>query len=93
MPAMATASATALAANFHDRSIEYEAAMPTAAPAGETIDSAVEACVIAIASRKPSPGSAAIQGGGNVARLRTTAPARTSQSCQPSVRTTSSTSR
>ncbi len=70
MPAIATASATAADPNFHDRSIEYEAAMPTAAPAGETIESAVEACVIAIASRNPRPGSAAIHGGGNVARFR-----------------------
>ena len=67
--------------------------MPTAAPAGATIDSAVDACVIAIASRKPRPGSAAIHGGGNVARLSATAAASTSQSCQLSVRTTSRTSR
>ena len=51
MPATATARATAAGANFQDLSIEYDAAIPTAAPAGETIESAVEACVIAIASR------------------------------------------
>ena len=45
--------ATAAGANFQDLSIEYDAAIPTAAPAGETIESAVDACVIAIASRKP----------------------------------------
>ena len=56
MPATATASATAAGGNFHDRSIEYDAAIPTAAPAGETIESAVDACVIAIASRNPRPG-------------------------------------
>ena len=82
MPAIATARPTAAGSYLHDRSIEYDAAMPTAAPAGETIDSAVEAWVIAIASRNPRPGSAAIHGGGKVARLRTTAPARRSQSCQ-----------
>ena len=47
MPAIATARPTAAASYLHDRSIEYDAAMPTAAPAGETIDSAVEAWVMA----------------------------------------------
>ena len=51
IPVTATARATAADGYFHARSIEYEAPMPTAAPAGETIESAVEACVIAIASR------------------------------------------
>ena len=81
------------AANFHERSIEYEAAIPTAAPAGETIESAVDAWVIAMASRNPSPGSAAIHGGGNVARFRTTAPASTASPASRAPRTTSSTSR
>ena len=93
MPAIATARPTAPGSNFQDRSIEYDAAMPTAAPAGETIDSAVDACVMAIASRKPSPGSAAIHGGANVARFSTTAAASTAQSCQSRSRTTSRTSR
>ena len=51
IPVMATARATAADGYLHERSIEYEAPIPTAAPAGETIESAVEACVIAIASR------------------------------------------
>ena len=46
MPVTATASATGAAAKPHERSIEYEPAMPTAAPAGETSESAVDACVI-----------------------------------------------
>ena len=37
--------------NPHERSIEYDAAMPTAAPAGATSESAVDACVIASASQ------------------------------------------
>ena len=52
-----------------DRSIEYEPAIPTAAPAGDMVASAVDAWVIARACRNPSPGRAAIQGGGKVARL------------------------
>ena len=51
IPATATASATADAGNFQERNIEYDAAIPTAAPAGETIESAVEAWVIAMPSR------------------------------------------
>ena len=51
IPVIATARPTAAAGNPQDRSIEYDAAMPTAAPAGETIESAVDAWVIAIPSR------------------------------------------
>ena len=40
--------------------------MPTAAPAGATIESAVEAWVIISAGQKRRPGSAAIHGGAKV---------------------------
>ena len=43
--------------------------MPTASPPGSTLAAAVEAWESTIACRKESPGSAAIQGGPNVARL------------------------
>ena len=49
--------------------IPYEPAIPTAAPPGNTSESAVDACVSAIARMKPRPGSAIIHGGANVARL------------------------
>ena len=52
------------------RSIEYEIAMPTASPPGSTLEAAVEACDSTRACRNERPGSAAIQGGANVARLR-----------------------
>ena len=51
MPAIATARPTGPSLELQERSIEYDAAIPTAAPAGETIESAVEACVIAMPSR------------------------------------------
>jgi hypothetical protein len=92
-PAIATATPTERRSKPHERSIENEPAMPTAAPAGETIESAVEACVSTIACRKRRPGSADIHGGANVTRLSATAPASRAQSCQSSPRSTSSTSR
>ena len=55
MPVTATASPTGPARSLHDRSIEYDAAIPTAAPAGETIESAVEAWVIAMRLAEPEP--------------------------------------
>ena len=51
------------------RRIPYWPAMPTAAPAGVTIESAVEAWVIISAGQKRRPGSATIHGGAKVPRL------------------------
>ena len=51
--------------------------MPIAAPPGATIESAVDAWVIASACRKRRPGSATIHGGANVARFSAVAPAST----------------
>ncbi len=92
-PVTATASPTGPLPNPQERSIEYEPAIPTAAPAGETSESAVEAWLIMNAWRKPIPGSAAIQGGANVTRLITVATVRTTASSQPSVFITLQTSR
>ena len=49
--------------------------MPMASPPGSTFAAAVEACVITRALRKERRGSAAIQGGAKVSRLRIAAPA------------------
>ena len=51
------------------RRIPYEPAIPTAAPPGATIESAVDAWVIISAGRKRSPGSATIHGGAKVTTL------------------------
>ena len=56
MPVTATASPTGAAAKPQERSIVNEPAMPTAAPAGATIESAVDAWLITNAWRKRSPG-------------------------------------
>ena len=71
----ATARAVGALPNPHERNIEYDPAIPTAAPAGVTMESAVDACVITRACLKPRPGSAAIQLGGNVTMFSTVAPA------------------
>ena len=55
--------------------------MPIAAPPGATIESAVDACVIASACRKRRPGSVTIHGGANVARLSAVAPTSTATHC------------
>ena len=68
-PTRVTARATSRAGKPQRRVIPYEPAIPTAAPPGNTSDSAVDACVSSIARTKPSPGSAIIHGGANVARL------------------------
>ena len=47
----------------------YDPAMPTAAPAGETRESAVAAWVSMNACRNPSPGTATIQGGAKVSEV------------------------
>jgi hypothetical protein len=52
------------------RRIPYVPAIPTAAPAGTTIESAVETWVKANADRKRRPGNATIHGGAKVRRLR-----------------------
>ena len=49
--------------------IPYCPAIPTAAPPGATIESAVEAWVIISAGQKRSPGSATIHGGAKVQML------------------------
>ena len=75
------------------RSIPQEPAIPTAAPPGAMIESAVDACVIANAWRKRRPGSVTIHGGAKVTRLSTVAPISTSTHSQVSVLTTPQTSR
>ena len=69
----AVATATCSARNPQRRNIEYERAMPTASPPGTTLDAAVDACDITSAWTNERPGSAAIQGGAKVRRLRTAA--------------------
>ena len=53
-------------------SIANELAIPTAAPPGATVESAVEASVTRVARRYDSPGSAATHGGPYVAVFSTT---------------------
>ena len=68
-----TARAIGLVPNPQTLRIPNWPAMPTAAPPGATIESAVEACVIISAGQKRSPGSATIHGGANVQMLRAVA--------------------
>ena len=75
------------------RSTPYEPAIPTAAPPGTTIESAVEACVRAKAERKSRPGSATIHGGAKVRRLRIVAATSASTHGHDRPRTTAHTSR
>ena len=93
MPVTATARPTGALPKPQERSIEYEPAIPTAAPAGETSESAVDAWLMTNAWRKPIPGKAAIHGGANVTRLITVATVRTAASVQVSVWMTLQTSR
>ncbi len=90
-PVTATASVTAAGLKPHFRSIPNDSAIPTAGPPGATTVRAVDACVTTNAWRKRSPGSAAIQGGANVARLSTVAPPSRAKSCHENPLTTSHT--
>ncbi len=92
-PVRATARPTAGLANPHARSIVNESAIPTATPAGATYVEAVEAWVTTNAWRKRRPGSAAIQGGANVARFSRVAPRRRAMSVHESIVTAPQTSR
>jgi hypothetical protein len=67
--------------------------MPTAAPAGTTIERAVETWVRANAERKRRPGNATIHGGAKVRRLRIVAAASVSSHGQVRSWTTPQTSR
>jgi hypothetical protein len=73
--------------------IPYAPAIPTAAPAGTTIDSAVDACVSISARRKLRLGSATIHGGAKVSKLRIAAAARATIDSHERSRTTPQTSR
>ena len=66
-PTSVTARAIGLVPKPQTRRIPYWPAIPTAAPPGATIESAVEACVIISAGQKRSPGRATIHGGAKVA--------------------------
>ena len=92
-PVSVIARVTARVGYPQPRSIPHDPAIPTAAPPGATMESAVEACVISRAFRNPRPGSVIIHGGANVARLSTVAPTRTATHSHVSVVTTSQTSR
>jgi hypothetical protein len=58
-----TASPTGRPLKPQALSIAKELAMPTAAPPGATVDSAVDASVTRVACQYDSPGSAATHGG------------------------------
>ncbi len=51
IPVTATAKATVPPRKPQERNIEYDPAIPTAEPAGDTIESAVDACVNTSACR------------------------------------------
>ena len=92
-PVTVTASATGRPLNPQPRSIANDTAMPGAAPPGATYVDAVDAWVTTNAWRKPSPGSAAIQGGAYVRTFTSDATASATNDSHVSVLTTSQTSR